>query len=109
MSTNNNKAEIVQIFVKVTVKQGREENFEKSFQEAAEFSRKEEGNLSYQLFKIHDKPGEYVVAESYANGDALHEHMEKPYTKALFSSIENDLTHPISQHLSVTSELYPSI
>jgi len=109
MANNNNPAEALHIVTRAEVKPGHEESFEKAFQKAAGLSREEKGNLTYQLLKVHDRERQYVVSESWANGDALHAHMEEDHTKELFKSLEEDLTHKITEHLLVTSELYPSI
>ena len=108
-SNKVNLENVLQIVVKAEVKPGREASFEQAFQKAAEPSRKEEGNLSFQLFKVHDKIGQYIVLESWIDGDALHDHMEKEHTKSLFQSLSEDLSHHVTEHLSVTSELFPSI
>lgn len=105
METDKNSDGVLQIIARAEVKLGREGSFEKAFQRAAELSRSEEGNLGYQLFKVHDQPGHYVVLESWVNEEALHSHMGKEHTKELFESLEEELTHHITEHLLITSEV----
>jgi quinol monooxygenase YgiN len=99
----------IQLIVTAEVISGKAEVFEKEFQIAARQSRQEAGNLSYQLFKVLDKENNYVVIERYKNMLALQEHMSKPYTNNLMSSLPTLLTHAVTERIVMTEELYPEI
>jgi quinol monooxygenase YgiN len=71
------------MLVFIHVKEGSEEKFEAAFAKAIAGTRKEKGNLAYQLNRDARKPGHYVVYERWQNLAALDAHMNTPHIKAL--------------------------
>jgi autoinducer 2-degrading protein len=71
------------ILVFIQVKEGSEEKFETAFAKAIAGTRKEKGNLVYQLNRDVKKPGHYCVYERWQNLDALDAHLKSPHLKTL--------------------------
>jgi quinol monooxygenase YgiN len=63
------------LFVKLRVKEGREQEFVDTMTQTAKVCLAEEtGCLAYRLFKVQGKPREYMIFEQYRDHAALAEH-----------------------------------
>jgi quinol monooxygenase YgiN len=79
------------MLVRIKVKEGSEEKFEKAFAKARVQTRKEKGNRAYDLARDTKMPTQYVVYERWANIEALDEHIKSKYIQALLVEL-HDLT-----------------
>ena len=71
------------MLVFIQVKEGSEEKFEAAFAKAIAGTRKEKGNLAYQLNRDVKKPGAYVVYERWTDLAALDAHLKTPHLVTL--------------------------
>lgn len=71
------------MLVFIQIKEGSEEKFEAAFAKAIAGTRKEKGNLAYQLNRDAKKKGHYVVYERWQDLAALDAHMKTPHIAAL--------------------------
>jgi quinol monooxygenase YgiN len=71
------------MLVFIQVKEGSEEKFEAAFAKAIAGTRKEKGNLAYQLNRDPQKPGAYVVYERWQDLAALDAHLKTPHIAAM--------------------------
>ena len=62
------------IVVSVYSKPGREEELRSRLIEVAEPSRRDEGNLRYELLEDQDDPRRFVFIEHWASPEAQHKH-----------------------------------
>jgi quinol monooxygenase YgiN len=79
------------MLVRIKVKEGSEEKFEKAFAKARVETRKEKGNRAYDLARDTKMPTQYVVYERWTNIEALDEHIKSKYITALLAEL-HDLT-----------------
>jgi autoinducer 2-degrading protein len=73
------------MLVFIQVKEGAEEKFEAAFAKCIAGTRKEKGNLAYQLNRDAKKKGAYVVYERWQDLAALEAHMKTPHIATLRS------------------------
>jgi (4S)-4-hydroxy-5-phosphonooxypentane-2,3-dione isomerase len=73
------------MLVFIQVKEGAEEKFEAAFAKAIAGTRKEKGNLAYQLNRDVKKRGAYIVYERWQNLAALAAHMKTDHIATLRS------------------------
>jgi quinol monooxygenase YgiN len=75
------------MLVALKVKEGKNQPFEAAFKEAIAGTRKEPGNLVYQLNR-HAQSGQiYIVYERWKNLDALKAHVETPHIEKLLAAL----------------------
>lgn len=55
-------------------KSGREDELRRNLTALVEPSRKDEGNLGYELYVQQDDPRRFVFVEHWASADAQHQH-----------------------------------
>lgn len=75
------------MFVKLTVKPGQEKAFEEAFAVARVNTRKEKGNLAYDLSKLVGEKPVYVVYEKWKDLDALIVHAKADYISKLLAAL----------------------
>lgn len=98
----------VALVVDFDVKPGAEAEFERVFQRSATCSRLEPGNITFNVHKVIGTGRGYVLYEVWRSEDALKSHFARPYTVALFSMFDRDLTHPITDGgLNFVQDLAP--
>jgi quinol monooxygenase YgiN len=68
------------------VKEGAGAKMEEAFAKARKITRKEKGNLSYNLTRSATIANEYVIYERWENFAAMQEHMKAPHTVALLKA-----------------------
>ena len=71
------------MLVAVKLKDGTGDKFAAAFKEAAAATRKEPGNLAYQLNRDADHPDSYVLYERWKSLDDLKTHLDADHTKKL--------------------------
>jgi quinol monooxygenase YgiN len=75
------------LIVRVQVKEGADKQFEAAFAKAIPASRKEKGNLAYDLNRDTENPSRYVVYERWKDLAALEAHLKTPHINALFAEL----------------------
>jgi quinol monooxygenase YgiN len=75
------------LIVRVQVKKGAEKEFEAAFAKAIPASRKETGNLAYDLNRDTQDPSRYLVYERWKDLAALESHFKTSHLKALLSEL----------------------
>jgi quinol monooxygenase YgiN len=75
------------LLVRVQVKEGVEKQFEAAFAKAITATRKERGNLAYDLNRDTQNPSHYLVYERWKDLAALEAHLKTPHIKALFAEL----------------------
>ncbi|MBQ5265185.1 antibiotic biosynthesis monooxygenase [Klebsiella pneumoniae] len=101
----------VGLVVNFEVKKGAEAEFESVFRRSVTCSRLEPGNITFNVVKVIGSERNYVLYEVWRSKDALNSHFARPYTKALFSMFERNLTHPLTEGaggLHFVTDLAPS-
>jgi quinol monooxygenase YgiN len=73
--------------VKVKIKPGMNEKFTALFAEAIKGTRKEVGNLSYDLNRDADDGQVYVAYEKWKNLKAMEEHLKAEYVTKLLAGL----------------------
>ena len=79
------------LVVTAKVKEGMGAKFESGFAEAIKFTRKETGNISYQLNRDPDHANQYLVYERWKNVDAPAEHLKSEVISKLLASLPDML------------------
>jgi quinol monooxygenase YgiN len=82
------------MWVSAGVKKGSEKEFEAAFAECQKETRKEKGNVAYDLLAIPDKPGQYALYERWASVDALDAHVKAAHTVKLLKFLADKLESP---------------
>ncbi len=75
------------LVVRVQVKEGADKQFEAAFAKAIPASRKEKGNLAYDLNRDTQDPSRYLVYERWKDLPALEAHLKTPHLKALLAEL----------------------
>ena len=75
------------------VKAGTEAQFLKAAENVIEQSRREEGNITYQLHQSVTNPQQFVFYELFDSNEDLQFHRNAPHTKAFLKQ-----TKPITTH-----------
>lgn len=61
----------------------------------AESTRREEGNLQYQVVELEDEPGSFMIFENWRDQKALDTHMSQDYLKQFLADSEKLLVNGI--------------
>jgi quinol monooxygenase YgiN len=75
------------LIVHVQVKEGAGKQFEAAFAKAISATRKEKGNLAYDLNRDTQDPSRYLVYERWKDLAALEAHLKTPHLKALLAEL----------------------
>lgn len=75
------------LLVRVQVKEGAEKQFEAAFAKAITATRKEKGNLAYDLNRDTQNSSRYLVYERWKDLTALEAHLKSPHIQALFAEL----------------------
>jgi quinol monooxygenase YgiN len=82
------------MLVRLKVKEGSEEKFEKAFAKAREGTLKEKGNKAYDLARNTKTPNEYIVYERWVDLEALDTHIKTKYITTLLAELNDLLVGP---------------
>ncbi len=82
------------MLVYIKVKEGAAGKFENAFAKAVTETRKEKGNLAYDLNRSTKNPNEFVVYERWRNLTALEAHLKSAHIQALFAATGDLRTGP---------------
>jgi quinol monooxygenase YgiN len=75
------------LIVRIQVKEGAEKQFEAAFSKAIPASRKEKGNLAYDLNRDIQDPSRYLVYERWKDLAALEVHLKTPHLRELLAEL----------------------
>jgi quinol monooxygenase YgiN len=75
------------LIVRIKVKEGAGKQFEAAFAKAISATRKEKGNLTYDLNRDTQTPSRYLVYERWKDLAALEAHLNAPHLKALLAEL----------------------
>lgn len=75
------------LIVRIQVKEGAGKQFEAAFAKALTATRKEKGNLAYDLNRDTQEPSRYLVYERWKDLAALEAHLNSPHLKALLAEL----------------------
>lgn len=75
------------LVLRVQVKEGTGKQFEEAFAKAIVATRKEKGNLAYDLNRDTRNSSSYLIYERWKNLAALEAHLNAPYLKVLLSEL----------------------
>jgi quinol monooxygenase YgiN len=84
------------MIVHINVKEGNAAKFEAAFSKGRAGTRKEKGNLAYEMSRSTKNPIEYIVYERWTNFAALQTHLQAPHFKAMIGEIGELLDGPPS-------------
>ena len=73
--------------VSLKIKDGSAAKFEAAFAKGRAGTRKEKGNLVYELSRSAKSPAEYIVYERWTNFAALQAHLREPHLTAMLAEI----------------------
>lgn len=80
------------INVELTVKPGKQADYERFIEQLVQGSRQEAGNLSYNHYKKLGSDNEYEIIEHWQDADAVAFHNNTPHFKAFLSGVGDFLT-----------------
>ena len=103
-------SEEIRLIVNVELKPDTDAQFEKEMELALQKNRAEDGNVSFEFFKVQGSVGKYFFVERWKNQAALDWHMEQNYTRDLFDMFAKTLSYPLSdahKHINFVTEFYP--
>lgn len=99
----------VPLVVDFEVKPGAEAEFEKFFRRSVTCARLEPGNVAFDVHKVVDGRGRYVLYEIWRSSQAFESHIARPHTKALFAMFDRTLVRPVTEGgLRFISDLDPA-
>jgi quinol monooxygenase YgiN len=75
------------LVVRLQVKEGSGEQFAAAFGKSRRETRKEKGNLAYDLNRDADEPSHYLVYERWKSLADLESHLQTPHVKALLAEL----------------------
>ncbi len=81
----------LKIIAVVTVKAAYQKELEKVFHTVVDETRKEEGNVSYDLHQDTKDPLKYTILEVWKSQDAINLHNESAHFKAFVAAIEGKI------------------
>ena len=79
----------------IKAKNGCEQAVKQELQLLIDKSRKQPGNIHYDLYQAIDNESFFLFHESWQNQKALDEHMESPYLKRFIAKANALLAEPI--------------
>jgi len=74
MNLSKAESEIITLTAKLTIKEGKEKEFEAMMKEVVPKVRAEEGNLTYTMCRSKDNPRAFLFFEEYADQEAVQAH-----------------------------------
>lgn len=75
------------MIVSVKIKDGTATKFEAAFAKGRAGSRKEKGNLTYEMSRSAKSPNEYIVYERWKNFEALQAHFKEPHFTTMIAEV----------------------
>jgi quinol monooxygenase YgiN len=77
------------LFVTLKAKAGKEKDLEAAFAPCIAATKKEKGNLAYELNRDPDEPTTYVMFEKFKNLEALKDHLKEEHTTKLLKALDS--------------------
>lgn len=78
----------LKIVATIIVKAANQDELEKVFHSLVDETRKEQGNISYDLHQDVKDPLKYVILEVWKSQDAIDSHNETPHFKAFVAAVD---------------------
>ena len=75
------------MIVTVRIKEGSAAQFEAAFAKGRAGTRKEKGNITYEMSRSTKTPAEYIVYERWTNFAALQAHLKAPHLTAMLAEV----------------------
>jgi quinol monooxygenase YgiN len=82
------------LIVRLKIKDGGTAKFEAAFAKARTATRKEKGNLAYDMGRSAKSPNEYLIYERWQDLAALQTHLRLPHFAALIAEVHELLDGP---------------
>lgn len=90
--------------VELKVKENRTEAFEKAFRKAIKGTRKEKGNIRYELNRDTKEAGRYLVYERWKDFAALEAHLKTEHIKTLVGALGDLLDGPLKVQVLIPAD-----
>jgi quinol monooxygenase YgiN len=94
----------------VKLKEGCQLKFETLMKRVIAETRKEPGNIKYELLKVHGKNDTYIIYEKWKDQNALDLHMTQLYSQEVIELLAYSLTFPLNEvlnHIDFVEEIIP--
>lgn len=102
----NPEDELFNIFFIFKIKEGVRDRLLKQFGEHINFTRKEEGNLLFDLFTVEEDDNTLVVYEHWRKeSDVWDIHFNQPYAKVTGALMEEAVVGDMGQYMNFVTEL----
>jgi quinol monooxygenase YgiN len=86
--------ELLTVVATLKAKPGKEEATRNALLGLVDPTRSEPGCVQYDLHESTETPGVFVFFEKWVDQDALEQHLEKPYLRALSARVDELLSEP---------------
>ncbi|NDW08137.1 putative quinol monooxygenase [Dysgonomonas sp. 520] len=83
--------EELKIVATIVIKAEFKSDLEKIFRTVVDETRKESGNISYELHQDIQNPLKYIILEVWHSQEAIDKHNESPHFKAFASGIDGKI------------------
>jgi len=108
---SGNRPSTLHAFGRIVAREGHEADLLQALSEVVRQTRREPGNIHFDLYRGAEQPALFIIEESWQDAAALHTHVQTPHVQRFFSQAENlalaplELTviDPIESPLSVPS------
>lgn len=91
------------IVAAIVVKDSYKDELEKVFRNLVDHTRKEEGNVSYDLHQDVKNPLKYTIIEVWKSQDDINKHNDTPHFKEFLTAIEGKVD---SVNIDVIKKIY---
>ena len=88
-------AEVISIIAVLRARQGKIDALRQALQALLLPTRKEPGNIEYQLFQLRDAPDVFYVRESWRGQAGLDAHIALPHFQAFILQMNDLLAEPL--------------
>jgi len=85
---------MIRIVVRERIKNGEKEKAIELFREMVEATRKEEGNISFNLLESVEDPNTLAVSEAWESQQSVENHLESQHSKRLRPLLDQCFAEP---------------
>jgi quinol monooxygenase YgiN len=78
-------SDIIHAMGRVVARLGQADELERALRNVVLETRKEPGNIHFDLYRVAADDSTFVLEESWRSAEALHLHVDSPHVKALFA------------------------
>ncbi len=90
----------ISIVCLIKAKESTKQRVREELKQLAAMTRKEEGNINYDLHVSNADDGLFIIYENWKDQAALDRHMNQPYLKSFLGMAEELLERPIDGKIS---------